>query len=168
MMKMKKIKSLYIRTGFGYDIHRLIKGPRLIIGGVEIPSTKGLLGHSDADVLLHAICDALLGAASLGDIGIHFPNTDIKYKGISSLVLLEKVAQFLKKDKYVVLNIDATVVLQSPKLSKYIDLMREKISFTLDISKDNISIKATTNEYLGDVGKGKGCAAYAVATITKR
>jgi 2-C-methyl-D-erythritol 2,4-cyclodiphosphate synthase len=154
-----------VRIGFGYDIHRLARGRKLILGGVRIPSELGLLGHSDADVLLHAICDALLGAAALGDIGKHFPDTDPKFKGISSLKLLTAVQQLLEAASYRVINIDSTLVLQTPKIAPHIPAMRQKIARALKAGIDQVSIKATTNEGLGALGAGEGCAAYAVAAI---
>ncbi len=153
------------RIGFGYDIHRLVEGRRLVLGGVRIPSATGLLGHSDADVLLHAICDALLGAAALGDIGHHFPDTDRRFRNISSLRLLRRVRTLLQENRFTVVNIDSTVVLEQPKIGKYIPRMRKCIRESLGIDPDRISIKATTNEELGALGAGKGCAAFAVASI---
>jgi 2-C-methyl-D-erythritol 2,4-cyclodiphosphate synthase len=156
-----------IRIGHGYDIHRMVEGRKLILGGVEIPFQKGLDGHSDADVLLHAVCDALLGSLSLGDIGIHFPDQDPQFKGISSLELLGRVSSLVKEKGFTVGNIDVTVVAQQPKLSGYISQMRENIAQTLEIDKEKISIKATTTEGLGFVGKGEGIAAHAVALVEK-
>jgi len=153
-----------IRCGIGYDIHRLKKGRKLILGGIEIPSKKGLIGHSDADVLLHAICDALLGAAALGDIGMHFPNRNNEYKGISSLVLLSRVRKIIAKAE--IINIDATIILEEPKINSFVEMMKKKISQTLDLPIERISIKATTNEGLGPIGRCKGCAAIAIATIS--
>ncbi len=153
------------RIGFGFDVHRLETGRKLILGGVEIPFEKGLLGHSDADVLIHAICDAVLGAAGLGDIGKHFPDTDERYKGISSVNLLEHVGEILKKNGYTVGNIDSTLVLQKPKIASYVDSMRSNIARTLKISIDAVSVKATTNEGLGFIGSGDGAVAYAIAMI---
>jgi 2-C-methyl-D-erythritol 2,4-cyclodiphosphate synthase len=155
------------RFGFGYDIHRFVPKRKLILGGVRIPSKAGLLGHSDADVLLHAICDALLGAAALGDIGQHFPDTDQQFKGISSLKFLTATRKLLENANYRVINIDSTLVLQAPKISPHISAMREKIAKTLKIAVDQVSIKATTNEGLGALGAGEGCAAYAVAAIER-
>ena len=155
------------RIGFGFDVHKLAEGRKLIIGGVEIPFEKGLLGHSDADVLLHAICDALLGAAALGDIGKHFPDTDARYKGISSVELLKNVADLLRKNKYSVSNIDSTLVLERPKIAPYVDKMRENIAEALSISVNAVSVKATTNERMGFIGRGEGAVAYAVAMITQ-
>jgi 2-C-methyl-D-erythritol 2,4-cyclodiphosphate synthase len=162
---VKKQKEISIRFGIGYDVHRLVEGRKLILGGVHIPSVKGLLGHSDADVLLHAICDALLGAAALGDIGKHFPDTEEAYHNISSLQLLNHVGILLKKHGYTVGNIDSTVLLEFPKISKYADRMCKNISQKLQISPKQVSIKATTHEGLGALGRGEGCAAYAVASL---
>ena len=154
-----------MRIGHGYDVHRLTEGRKLILGGVDIPYKMGLLGHSDADVLLHAICDALLGAAALGDIGKHFPDSDEKYKDINSVILLKKTAELLREKGYTVLNIDATVIAQAPKLSPYIEKMRDNISNTLNVDKDIMNIKATTEEGLGFTGAGAGIAAHAVCLI---
>ena len=156
-----------MRVGIGYDVHRLVKGRKLIIGGVEIEYEKGLLGHSDADVLIHAIIDAIFGAAALGDIGMHFPDTDRKYKGISSIVLLKKTAMLLKISGYAVNNIDATVIAEKPKMSPYIGKMRENISGALDIGLENIRIKAKTEEGLGFTGNEDGISSIAVASICK-
>ncbi|MBE6593259.1 MAG: 2-C-methyl-D-erythritol 2,4-cyclodiphosphate synthase [Ruminococcaceae bacterium] len=156
-----------IRIGHGYDVHRLVEGRRLILGGVEIPYEKGLLGHSDADVLLHAISDSLLGAAALGDIGKLFPDNDEKYKDANSLELLRKVGAKLCAHGYAPVNIDATVIAQAPKLAPYIQEMRKKISFALDMELDTISIKATTEEGLGFSGEGLGIAAHAVCLVEK-
>ena len=156
-----------IRIGHGYDVHRLVTGRELILGGVSIPHTEGLLGHSDADVLLHAIMDALLGAAALGDIGKHFPDTSPEYSGASSLNLLTKVGKLLSESGYTVSNIDATLVLQAPKIAPYIDKMRENIAFALNMNIADISVKATTEEKLGFTGSCEGAAAHAVALIAK-
>lgn len=153
------------RIGIGFDVHKFIDGRKLILGGVEIPSKKGLEGHSDADVLLHAICDALLGAAALGDIGKHFPNTDDRFKDISSLILLEKTNHLINQNNFFVGNIDATIVAERPKLLHYIDEMRKKIANTLKIGVSQISIKATTSEKLGFTGREEGIVAMAVALI---
>jgi 2-C-methyl-D-erythritol 2,4-cyclodiphosphate synthase len=161
----KKGNISSVRIGLGYDVHRLIEGRKLFLGGVHIPSKVGLLGHSDADVLLHAICDALLGAAALGDIGKHFPDTDKKYLGISSLKLLDNVGILLRKQGYQIGSIDSTVILERPKIAKYVDLMRRRIGKVLHVSPQQISVKATTQEGLGALGRGEGCAAYAVASI---
>lgn len=154
-----------MRIGFGYDVHRLVPNRKFILGGVEIPFVRGLLGHSDADVLCHAICDALLGAVALGDIGKHFPDSDPRFKDISSLVLLKHVRTLLDQEHVGIGNIDTTVVLQQPKISPYIGRMRENIAASLGIRLDQISIKATTSEQLGFVGLGEGATAYAVAAV---
>ncbi|MBR4951251.1 MAG: 2-C-methyl-D-erythritol 2,4-cyclodiphosphate synthase [Clostridia bacterium] len=154
-----------IRMGQGYDVHRLTEDRKLILGGVDIPYEKGLLGHSDADVLTHAICDALLGAAALGDIGKRFPDSDNKYKGINSLILLAHVGELLATMGCKINNIDATVIAQEPKLSPYIDEMRRNIAKTLNLSTGAVSIKATTEEWLGFTGRKEGIAAMAVAVI---
>lgn len=155
-----------MRIGMGYDVHRLVKDRKLILGGVEIPYEQGLLGHSDADVLLHAIMDALLGAAALGDIGKHFPDTDEKYKGISSLKLLDQVGQLLEENMFFIENIDATIIAQQPKMRPYIDLMRSNISDALKIDITQVNVKATTEEGLGFTGSGEGIAANAVCMLT--
>ena len=154
-----------MRIGHGYDVHRLTEGRKLILGGVEIPYEKGLLGHSDADVLLHAICDALFGAAALGDIGAHYPDNDGKYDGIDSRLLLKSTNEILNEKGYRVVNIDATVIAQSPKLSHYIEKMVENIADTLKVEKNIINVKATTEERLGFTGSGEGIAAHAVCLI---
>ncbi|MCI8504760.1 MAG: 2-C-methyl-D-erythritol 2,4-cyclodiphosphate synthase [Lachnospiraceae bacterium] len=154
-----------MRIGTGYDVHRLAEGRELILGGVRVPYEKGLLGHSDADVLLHAVMDALLGAAALGDIGGHFPDTDEAYKGISSLKLLEQVGKLLKKHQYTVGNIDATVIAQRPKLSPYREEMRKNIAAALGISVSQVSVKATTEEGLGFTGREEGISAQAAALL---
>ena len=153
------------RFGMGYDVHQLVEGRKLIIGGVDIPFEKGLLGHSDADVLLHAISDALLGAAALGDIGKHFPDTDERYKGADSLKLLEEVGRLLAEKGYTVGNVDATIVAQRPKMAPHIPVMRENIARVLHLDVDRINVKATTEEHLGFTGSGQGISAYAVAGI---
>ncbi|MBI5873046.1 MAG: 2-C-methyl-D-erythritol 2,4-cyclodiphosphate synthase [Candidatus Omnitrophica bacterium] len=155
------------RVGIGYDIHRFAPGRKLFIGGVKVPYFKGLLGHSDADVLLHAVCDALLGAIGAGDIGQHFPNTDIRYKGISSIVLLAKVKRLLDRNSARIINIDTMVVLEAPKLARFKEKMKANMVGVLKIDKDRISIKATTNEGVGLIGKGKAACAYATALIKK-
>lgn len=155
------------RIGNGYDVHVLTEGRKLILGGVEIPHTKGVLGHSDGDVLIHAIMDALLGALSLGDIGLHFPDTEEEYRGISSLLLLKKIKELVQEKGYRVGNIDAIIALQKPKLRPYIDIMREKIANILEIDVDRVSIKATTEEKLGFTGREEGVKAYAVALLEK-
>jgi 2-C-methyl-D-erythritol 2,4-cyclodiphosphate synthase len=157
-----------IRIGQGYDVHRLVDGRKLIIGGVEIPHEKGLLGHSDADVLLHAIKDALLGAAALGDIGKHFPDTDERYKGASSMMLLKEVNRLIQGKGYGVNNVDATIIAQKPKMAPHIHQMRENIALALDVDIDWINVKATTTEGLGFTGTGEGIAAQAVASIVRR
>ena len=154
-----------MRIGQGYDVHRLCENRQLIIGGVNIPYEKGLLGHSDADVLLHAIADALLGAAALGDIGKHFPDTDERYKGANSLELLAAVSTLLKKENYRVINVDATIIAQKPKMSPFISEMRKNIAKALGTDLNNISVKATTEEGLGFTGKGEGISALAVCLI---
>lgn len=156
-----------IRIGHGYDVHRLGEERRLIIGGVEIPYEMGLIGHSDADVLLHAVCDALLGAAAMGDIGKLFPDTDAKYEGADSLILLRKVVTRLNTSGYRVVNVDSTVIAQAPKLAPYIHKMRSNIARTLDVKLDAVSVKATTEEGLGFSGEGLGIAAHAVCLIEK-
>lgn len=156
-----------MRIGIGYDAHRLVKGRKLVLGGVEIPYEKGLLGHSDADVLVHAINDALLGAAALGDIGVHFPDTDPEYKDIQSILLLKRVGEMLKREGFGVVNIDSVICAERPKLSPYIDKMRENIAQALNISKDKVSVKATTTEGMGFEGRGEGISAQAVCLIKK-
>ncbi len=155
-----------MRIGTGYDVHRLAEGRELILGGVSIPFEKGLLGHSDADVLLHAVCDALLGAAALGDIGLHFPDSDERYKGISSLELLKKVGDLLTDNRFFINNIDSTIIAQKPRLRPYIDNMRENIAKALKIEVSAVSVKATTEEGLGFTGNGEGIAAQAVCLLT--
>ena len=154
-----------MRIGMGYDVHRLVEGRDLIVGGVKIEYEKGLLGHSDADVLLHAIMDALLGAAALGDIGKHFPDTDPKYKGISSIKLLEHVGNLLSENNFFIGNIDATIIAQAPKFRPYIDMMNENIARALNIDIDQVNVKATTEEGLGFTGSGEGMACHAVCLL---
>ncbi|MGN0447371.1 MAG: 2-C-methyl-D-erythritol 2,4-cyclodiphosphate synthase [Acutalibacteraceae bacterium] len=154
-----------MRIGHGYDVHKLVEGRKLILGGVEIPHEKGLLGHSDADVLLHAISDALLGAAALGDIGKLFPDTDPEYEGADSLLLLKEVCKKVRQQGFEIENIDATVLAQAPKLSPYIDEMRSLISVYTDVPIDAISVKATTEEGLGFTGAKEGIAAHAVCLL---
>jgi 2-C-methyl-D-erythritol 2,4-cyclodiphosphate synthase len=154
-----------MRIGTGYDVHKLVEGRKLILGGVEVPYEKGLLGHSDADVLLHAIMDALLGAAAFGDIGLHFPDNDPKYEGADSVKLLKEVNAMLLDKGYCINNIDATVICQAPKLRPYIDKMRENVSKALALPVDSVNIKATTEEHLGFTGRGEGISAQAVCTI---
>ncbi len=156
-----------MRIGHGYDVHRLVEGRKLILGGVEIPWEKGLLGHSDADVLTHALMDALLGAAALGDIGKLFPDSDERYKGADSMELLHTVRQVLKDAGYCVVNVDCTVIAQRPKLAPHIPLMREKLAAAMEVELDRVSVKATTEEGLGFSGEGLGIAAHAVALIEK-
>lgn len=155
-----------MRIGMGYDVHRLTEGRDMIIGGVKIPYEKGLLGHSDADVLLHAISDALLGAAALGDIGKHFPDTDPAYKGISSLLLLEKVGELIEEKGFLIENIDATIIAQAPKMRPYIDTMRENIAKALGIMVEQVNVKATTEEGLGFTGSGAGISSQAICLLT--
>ena len=158
--------EITMRVGMGYDVHKLVEGRKLILGGVEIPYEKGLLGHSDADVLLHAIMDALLGAAGLGDIGKHFPDTDSQYKGISSLSLLKRVADLIEKENYFIENIDATIIAQKPKMRPYIEQMEINIAKTLEIEINQINIKATTEEGLGFTGSGEGISSQAICSLT--
>jgi 2-C-methyl-D-erythritol 2,4-cyclodiphosphate synthase len=155
------------RIGFGYDVHRLVENRKLILGGVEIPFEKGLLGHSDADVLVHAIADSLLGAIGKEDIGTQFPDSDDNLKNISSLTLIKKVAYFVHEGNYQINNIDSTIVLEKPKIAPYVTQMRQNIAQVLNIGLDQVSIKATTNEGLGDIGKGQGAAAFAVSIVQK-
>ena len=154
-----------MRIGMGYDVHKLVEGRKMIIGGVEIPYEKGLLGHSDADVLLHAISDALLGAAALGDIGKHFPDTDPQYKGISSILLLKKVGELLNEQYFLIENIDATIIAQAPKMRPHIDTMRENIAKTLGIEVSQVNVKATTEEGLGFTGAMEGISAQAICML---
>lgn len=154
-----------LRIGLGYDVHRLVEKRDLIIGGVNIPYEKGLLGHSDADVLLHAISDSILGAAAFGDIGKHFPDTDERYKGISSLTLLKEVGLLIKNKGYEIINIDATIIAQKPKMAPYIQGMRENISKVLDLNIDQINIKATTEEGLGFTGEGLGISSQSICLL---
>ncbi|HAR87263.1 MAG TPA: 2-C-methyl-D-erythritol 2,4-cyclodiphosphate synthase [Clostridium sp.] len=156
-----------MRVGLGYDVHKLVPNRDLIIGGVKIPHTLGLLGHSDADVLIHAIMDSLLGAAALGDIGKHFPDTDAEFKGISSIKLLNEVRELLSKSNYKIENIDATIIAQRPKMSPYITSMRENISEALRISIDQINVKATTEEGLGFTGIEEGISSQSICLISK-
>lgn len=155
------------RFGMGYDVHRLVEGRKLILGGVDVPFEKGLLGHSDADVLLHAVSDALLGAAALGDIGRHFPDTDPAYKGADSRKLLAHVRDLLTEHGYAIGNVDATIVAQRPKLMSFIPQMTKNIAETLGVAEDQVNVKATTEEKLGFTGSGEGISAYAVAGIEK-
>ena len=155
-----------MRIGMGYDVHRLVEGRDLIIGGVNIPYEKGLLGHSDADVLLHAIMDALLGAAALGDIGKHFPDTDPKYKGADSLALLKEVGKLLDENNYLIDNIDATIIAQAPKMRPHIDQMRQNIADALSIEVSMVNVKATTEEGLGFTGTGEGISSQAICMLS--
>lgn len=155
------------RTGIGYDVHQLKEGLPLWIGGINIPHSHGLLGHSDADVLIHAICDALLGAATLGDIGKHFPDTDPAYKGIDSKILLRNVCKLLRSKGYEIGNVDCILCAQKPKVAPFIPAMREKLAECMDVDQDQVSVKATTTEHLGFEGRQEGMSAYASALITK-
>ena len=155
-----------MRIGSGYDVHKLVEGRPLIVGGIEIPYEKGLLGHSDADVLLHAISDALLGAAAEGDIGKHFPDTDPAYKGADSAELLRKVGNILSEKRFIIENIDATIIAQAPKMRPYIDQMRERIAEVLDLDLSQVNVKATTEEGLGFTGRGEAISAQAVCLLT--
>jgi 2-C-methyl-D-erythritol 2,4-cyclodiphosphate synthase len=154
-----------IRSGIGYDIHRFAEGLKLILGGVEIAHARGLEGHSDADVLSHAIADALLGAIGAGDIGRHFPNTDESFRGISSIEILKRVAELLARKNARVLNVDATVIAEAPKIAPHSTAMRQNIAAAIGVSESDVSVKATTNEKLGPIGQGEGIAAVAIATI---
>lgn len=156
-----------MRIGLGYDVHRLVEERKLILGGVDIPYKKGLLGHSDADVLVHAIMDSLLGASALGDIGKHFPDTDPKYKGISSISLLEEVGKLLVKNGYSINNIDSTIIAQKPKMAPHIQTMRENIANALKINLDQINVKATTEEGLGFTGKEEGISSQSICLLSK-
>jgi len=159
---------LKYRIGYGFDVHQLEKGKPLYLGGIKIPSPYGAVGHSDADVLIHAICDALLGAASLGDIGTHFPNTSEEFKGIDSKILLSKVIVLISENGYSVGNIDSTVILESPKIVPHVNEMKQTLSKVMGIAEDCISIKATTNEKMGYVGRKEGISAHAVALLEKK
>ena len=154
-----------MRIGHGYDVHKLTEGRKLILGGVEIPYEKGLLGHSDADVITHAVMDALLGAAALGDIGKHFPDSDPKYKGADSIGLCRHVCKLIREKGYAVSNVDATIIAQAPKLAPYIEAMRTNLAEALKVSKDQVNVKATTEEHLGFTGEGLGISAHAVCLI---
>ncbi len=162
---MNQENNIQTRFGIGYDVHRLIVNRKLVLGGVEIPYIKGLSGHSDADVLCHSIADALLGAAAFGDIGKHFPDTDPRFKDISSLVLLKQVSGLLRSANFEIVNIDSTIVLQQPKVHPYTKKMRENIASALSIHVGQVSVKATTSEELGYIGMGDGAASYAIASI---
>jgi len=157
-----------MRIGIGYDVHPLVEGRLLVLGGVRVPFERGLLGHSDADVLVHAIIDALLGAASLGDIGTHFPDTDPQYEGISSVLLLKRVGDMLYDQGFKVENIDGTIIAEQPKLAGYIDEMRRNIGDALGIGREQVSVKATTSAGLGFLGEGAGIASHAIVLVEKR
>lgn len=157
-----------MRIGMGYDVHKLVEDRELILGGVKIPYSLGLLGHSDADVLLHAIMDSLLGAAALGDIGKHFPDSDHRYKGISSIELLKHVGSLLKENNWLIENIDSTIIAQKPKMAPHIENMRKNISEALNINIDQINVKATTEEGLGFTGEGKGISSQSICLLTKK
>jgi len=154
-----------MRIGIGYDVHRLIRGRKLVLGGVAIPFKKGLLGHSDADVLVHAVCDALLGAAGLGDIGLHFPDTDPEYKDVSSIKILAKTYKLVSGKKFKIINLDSTIFAEAPKLSPYTEEMKKNIARTIEIERECVNIKATTFEGLGMIGKGEGIGAMCVVLI---
>ncbi len=156
------------RTGIGFDVHSFTEGRKLILGGIEIPFETGLAGHSDADALLHAICDAMLGALALGDIGSHFPDTDPKFKNIDSTILLAKVNELINAENYEVMNVDSVIMLQRPKILPYVKQMREKISGILGVEINQVSVKATTTEKLGFVGRGEGISAMATVLISKK
>jgi len=156
-----------VRVGFGFDVHQLKEGKDLWLGGIQLPHSKGAVGHSDADVLIHAVCDALLGAAGMRDIGFHFPDTSSEFKGIDSKLLLDRVNQLLKKEGYSINNIDCTLVLEQPKINPHIDEMKKTLASILNVEVNDIGIKATTNEKLGYVGREEGVCAYAVALIQK-
>lgn len=156
-----------IRVGFGFDVHRLGEGYPLWLGGIRLEHPKGAIGHSDADVLIHAICDALLGAANLGDIGVHFPDTSVEFKGIDSKILLKRTVDLITEKGYRIGNIDSTLCLERPKIKPHIEQMQKVLADTMGISRDNISIKATTNEKMGYVGREEGVCAYAVALLEK-
>ncbi len=164
----EKRKTGQMRIGTGYDIHRLVAGRKLILGGVEIPFEKGLLGHSDADVLLHAVCDALLGAAGMGDIGRHFPDTDPRFEGIDSMKLLSRTVTMVRERGYAIVNADVTVFAQAPRLAPYRDRIRANVARGLEIEPDRVNIKATTTEGLGPMGRGEGIGAMCAALIEKQ
>lgn len=157
-----------IRIGFGYDCHRFTQGDHLVIGGEKIPFHQGIEAHSDGDVLLHAVCDALLGAAGLGDIGRHYPNTDPQFRDIKSALLLERVARKIEEENYITGNVDSTIILEAPKLAEHICAMQINIGKVLKISATNVNVKATTNEGMGFIGRGEGIAAYAVVTLLRQ
>jgi 2-C-methyl-D-erythritol 2,4-cyclodiphosphate synthase len=154
-----------MRIGIGYDVHRLVEGRKLVLGGVAIPFEKGLLGHSDADVLIHAVCDALLGAAGLGDIGLHFPDTESEFKDISSMILLTKTYSFLKEKGFRVINLDSTIMAEKPKIAQFRETIKKNIARTIEIETERVNVKATTLETLGRIGKGEGIAALCIALI---
>lgn len=166
-MKSANMTVVIPRVGIGYDVHRFGEKRKLVLGGVRIRHPRGLIGHSDADVLLHALCDALLGAASLGDIGEHFPNTSPAYRNISSLVLLRRVGRILRKNGFQIVHLDSTLLLQEPKILRYVPRMRRNVALALHVKSHQVSVKATTNEELGFIGRGEGCAALAIATLVK-
>ena len=157
-----------MRIGMGYDVHRLVNNRKLVLGGITIPYEKGLSGHSDADVLVHAICDALLGAAGLGDIGLHFPDTDARYKGISSIILLDRARKMLAQRGFTIINVDATIFAQAPKISPYRNDMQLKLSETLDIEPGRINIKATTTEGIGLIGNNDGIGAMGIVLVDEK
>lgn len=157
-----------MRIGMGYDVHRLVEGRKLVLGGVTIPFEKGLLGHSDADVLVHAVCDALLGAAGLGDIGLHFPDTDSEYKDVASIKILAKTYELISAKGFTIMNLDSTIFADAPKLFPYRDAMQKNISRTIEIEQDRVNVKATTFEGLGMIGKGEGIGAMCVVLIQLR
>lgn len=157
-----------IRIGNGYDVHKLVEGRKLVLGGIEIPHTKGVLGHSDGDVLIHAIMDAILGALALGDIGQHFPDNDMQYKNIDSTILLTRVKELIDEKEYQIVNLDSIIVLQKPKVKPYIQSMREKISDILKVDIDQVSVKATTEEKLGFTGDESGVKSYCVVLLEKK
>ena len=167
MFSKTKSKIKMIKVGIGYDIHKLVKGRKLILGGVEIKFPQGLLGHSDGDVLTHAIIDAILGALGKGDIGKHFPDTNNKYKNISSIILLKETMKLLTKNKYKINNLDTIIIAESPKVAPYTEKIKEKLAPILKINKKLINVKAKTNEGLGEIGKGKAIAAFALVSIKK-
>lgn len=156
-----------LRIGNGYDVHKLVEGRKLILGGIEIPHTKGVLGHSDGDVLIHAIMDAMLGALALGDIGQHFPDTDMKYENIDSTILLTRVKELIAERGYKIINLDSIIVLQKPKVKPYIEAMRKKVAEVLEIDMEQVSIKATTEEKLGFTGDESGVKSYCVVLLEK-
>ncbi len=157
-----------LRIGNGYDVHKLVEGRRLVLGGVEIPHTRGVLGHSDGDVLIHAIMDAMLGALALGDIGQHFPDTDMKYENIDSTILLKKVKELIADRGYRVINLDSIIVLQKPKVKPYIEAMRERVAEVLELDVEQVSVKATTEEKLGFTGDESGVKSYCVVLLEKK